>query len=88
MTVQENERVESHDEEFDRVFDEGGDLSKFLVESTAEACSPAPRRVSVDMSPWMIEGLDKVAGRIAVSRQAVIKTALAGYLKEQGIHAS
>lgn len=43
------------------------------------------RRVNVDMPSWMIEGLDVCAGRLAINRQALIKTWLSDRLKSEGI---
>ena len=34
--------------------------------------------MNVDMPAWMIDALDKEAGRLSINRQAVIKVWLAG----------
>ncbi|MCI8424543.1 MAG: CopG family transcriptional regulator [Adlercreutzia sp.] len=62
-------------EEFDRLFDEGADISEYvdldngvMVDGRNET-----RRVNVDFPHWMIADLDEEADRLAISRQAVIK---------------
>ena len=62
-------------EEFDRMFDEGEDVSAYIdfdngvmVEGSKET-----RRVNVDFPNWMGVDLDLEADRLAINRQAVIK---------------
>lgn len=62
-------------EEFDRMFDEGEDVSAYIdfdngvmVEGSKET-----RRVNVDFPNWMVVDLDLEADRLAINRQAVIK---------------
>lgn len=40
------------------------------------------RRVNVDFPVWMIESLDREAGRLGVTRQSIIKVWLAERLEE------
>jgi len=62
-------------EEFDRLFDAGGDISEYLdLENAVMAEGKNEvKRVNVDMPGWMIAELDKEAKRMAIPRQAVIK---------------
>ena len=62
-------------EAFDRMFDEGEDVSAYIdfdngvmVEGSKET-----RRVNVDFPNWMVVDLDLEADRLAINRQAVIK---------------
>lgn len=72
-------------EEFDRRFDEGEDISRFLDWSTARRPGLEQRRVNVDLPQWMIESLDGEAKRVGVTRQSIVKVWLAERLKvEQG----
>jgi hypothetical protein len=57
----------------DKLFDAGGDVSKFLDLSHAKRTNQTPRRVNVDFPAWMIHSLDKEAGRLGVTRQSIIK---------------
>ncbi len=57
----------------DKLFDAGGDISKYLDLSRAKRINEAPRRVNVDFPAWMIHSLDKEAGRLGVTRQSIIK---------------
>lgn len=60
-------------EEFDRMFDDGEDISAYLDWSTARRPGLEPKRVNVDFPTWMVNGLDREARRLGVTRQALIK---------------
>mgnify|MGYP001581098242 CR=1 FL=1 len=57
-------------EEFDKRFDAGKDISRYLDFKKATAV----KRVNVDFPVWMIERLDREALRLNISRQAIIKS--------------
>jgi hypothetical protein len=59
--------------EFDKAFDEGKDISKYLDRSKARRPEQAQKRVNVDFPKWMITLLDKEAKRLGVPRQSIIK---------------
>lgn len=59
--------------EFDKRFDEGKDISKYLSVSKARRPEHEQKRVNVDFPIWMINLLDKEAKRLGVPRQSVIK---------------
>ncbi len=64
--------------EFDKKFDDNKeDILQYLDLSKIKKHSPAHKRVNVDFPPWMVQGLDKEAGRVGVTRQALIKMWLA-----------
>ena len=63
--------------ELDKKFDKGEDISKYLDLSRASRPGCDQRRVNVDLPKWMIEGLDKEAGRLGVTRQSIIKVWIA-----------
>ena len=65
----------------DRKFDSGQDITKHLDLSKARRPRLAQKRVNVDFPNWMIESLDKEAGRIGVTRQSIIKLWLAERLE-------
>ena len=67
--------------EFDRAFDEGGDVSAAVDWSKARRPNLASRRVNVDFPAWMVEGLDARAAHLGVSCQALIKMWIAERLK-------
>jgi hypothetical protein len=60
-------------EEFDRRFDDGEDVSEFLDLSSLRRPNLEAKRVNVDFPVWMVNGLDKEAQRLGVTRQALIK---------------
>ena len=68
-------------EEFDEKFDNGEDISAYVDWSTLRRPNQEPRRVNVDFPAWMVERLDREAGRLGVTRQSVIKMWIAERLK-------
>jgi hypothetical protein len=68
--------------EFDRTFDRGEDITKYLDLSRARRPEQEQRRVNVDFPVWMIHFLDREAKRLGVTRQSVIKVWIAEKLKE------
>ena len=65
-------------EDFDRIFDENNeDVIDYLDLTTARRPNRQVRKVNVDLPEWMIVSLDEEAERLAINRQAVIKTWLA-----------
>lgn len=69
--------------EFDKKFDEGGDISKYLDISKARRPKQEQKRVNVDFPIWMIQLLDKEAKRLGVPRQSVIKVWVAERLEKE-----
>lgn len=67
--------------ELDRKFDDGEDISEYFDWSTARRPGLEPKRVNVDFPTWMVEGLDREAARLGITRQALIKTWIAEKLK-------
>jgi hypothetical protein len=63
--------------EFDLAFDSGEDVSGALDKAKARRPLREARRVNVDFPTWMIESLDREAGRLGVTRQAIIKVWIA-----------
>jgi hypothetical protein len=59
--------------EFDRRFDSGEDITKYLEFSGARRPGQATKRVNVDFPDWMVRSLDKEARRLGVPRQSIIK---------------
>ena len=68
--------------EFDRNFDQGKDVTVSLDISKARRPKQQQKRVNVDFPTWMIEMLDKEAGRLGVTRQSIIKVWLAERLEQ------
>ncbi len=68
--------------EFDKKFDEGKDISKYLEISKAKRPKQEQKRVNVDFPLWMINLLDKEAKRLGVPRQSIIKVWVAERLEK------
>ena len=66
---------------FDKEFDEGRDVSRYL--DTAKARRPGLEqcRVNVDIPEWMIESFDREAARLGVPRQSLVKMWIAERLE-------
>jgi hypothetical protein len=67
---------------FDNQFDEGTDITASLDLSKAKRVLQEQKRVNVDFPTWMIESLDREAGKLGVTRQSIIKVWLAERLEE------
>jgi len=70
-------------EDLDRMFDSGEDISEYIDRESTRRLNLEVRRINVDMPVWMIEALDREAGRLNISRQAVLKTKLDRALKAE-----
>jgi hypothetical protein len=71
-------------EEFDKKFDDGEDITKYLDVSKARRPGQEQKRVNVDFPTWMIRLLDKEAKRLGVPRQAIIKVWIGERLEKAG----
>jgi hypothetical protein len=63
--------------ELDRAFDAGEDVDALVDWSKARRPNVQTRRVNVDFPAWVVEGLDREARRLGVTRQSLIKTWIA-----------
>ena len=59
--------------DFDKKFNEGQDVSRYLDMSKARRPEQEQKRVNVDFPQWMVHSLDKEAKRLGVPRQSIIK---------------
>jgi hypothetical protein len=73
---------------FDRKFDERRDVTENLDLSKARRPLQGQRRVNVDFPTWMIQGLDREARRVGVTRQSIIKIWLAERLEHSATNKS
>ncbi len=71
--------------ELDKRFDEGvEDVIEEFDLSTATRPNRKQKRVNVDFPLWMVESLDREAGRLGVTRQSIIKVWIAERLEKPG----
>lgn len=68
--------------DFEQQFDEDVDITASLDLSKARRVLQAQKRVNVDFPTWMIESLDREAGKLGVTRQSIIKVWLAERLEQ------
>ncbi len=67
--------------EFDKKFDAGEDVSGSIDWSQARRPNDQPKRVNVDFPAWVVDGLDKQARHLGVTRQSLIKLWIAERLQ-------
>ncbi len=72
----------------DSDFDKGKDITSSLDLSKARRPKQQQKRVNVDFPTWMIEMLDREAGRLGVTRQSIIKVWLAEKLEQSASNQS
>ena len=68
--------------DFENKFDEDIDIIQSLDLSKAKRVLQVQKRVNVDFPTWMIESLDREAGKLGVTRQSIIKVWLAERLEQ------
>ncbi len=68
--------------EFDRIFEEGKDITNSLNLKKATRPGQLQKRVNVDFPTWIIDSLDKEARRLGVTRQSIIKVWIAEHLSK------
>ena len=71
--------------EFDKKFESGEDITRYLDLSRARRPEQEQKRVNVDFPVWMIHSLDKEAKRLGVPRQSLIKVVVSEHI--QKVHA-
>ncbi len=70
------------DKEFDEMFDNGEDLTPHLDLQNARRINQKTRRVNIDFPSWVIDGLDKQARRLGITRQALVKVWIAEKIEQ------
>ena len=70
---------------FDKAFDSGGDVIKYLDLSRARRPWQEQKRVNVDFPLWMIHSLDREAKRLGVPRQSLIKVLIARHIEHANV---
>ena len=68
-------------QEFDEKFESGEDLTNDLDFSKARRVNQESKRVNIDFPTWVVEGLDKQAKRLGITRQALVKVWIAEKLQ-------
>ena len=71
--------------DFEKQFDKGIDITASLDLSKATRVLQEQKRVNVDFPTWMIESLDREAGKLGVTRQSIIKVWLAERLEKSAL---
>ena len=74
-------------EEFEKMFEDGEDITHLLDLSSARRPNLEQKRVNVDFPKWMVNQLDVEARRVGVTRQSIIKIWLAERLAQSELRA-
>ena len=67
--------------EFDKKFDDGEELGVAVDWPRAKRVHAQTRRVNVDFPAWVVDGLDRQARHLGVTRQSLIKLWIAERLQ-------
>ncbi|MRJ02242.1 MAG: CopG family transcriptional regulator [Epsilonproteobacteria bacterium] len=77
-------------EEFDRMFDEGEDVTQYLdtdkamsIEEFKEKLKQKTETIDIDLPVEIVQKIDSEANKIGVARQALIKVWIVERLKEE-----
>lgn len=68
-------------EQLDEMFDNGEDISAYVDWSKARRPNEELRRVNIDFPAWVVEGLDREARHLGVTRQSLVKMWIAERLR-------
>ena len=68
--------------DFDKEFDAGEDITRYLGLTKARRPGHEQKRVNVDLPVWMIQSLDREASRLGVPRQSLIKILIARHIEK------
>lgn len=68
--------------EFDKKFNKGEDITRYLDLTKVRRPEEEYRRVNVDFPNWVIHSLDKEARKLGVTRQSLIKLWIADHFKQ------
>jgi hypothetical protein len=72
--------------DLDKIFDDGEvDINDYLDLTKAFRPGQEQKRVNVDFPVWMIDRLDREAGRLGVPRQSLIKVWIGEHLERDKI---
>jgi hypothetical protein len=69
-------------EEFDELFDSGGEITPYIIPGSARRINEEPQRVNVDFPRWVVMALDRESRRLGVTRQALVKIWIAERLEK------
>jgi predicted DNA binding CopG/RHH family protein len=69
--------------DFDKKFDDGEEVLKYLELAKARRVEQEQKRVNVDFPIWMIHSLDKEAKRLGIPRQSLIKMLIAKHIEQE-----
>ncbi|OQW42023.1 MAG: CopG family transcriptional regulator [Proteobacteria bacterium SG_bin5] len=71
-------------EEFDRLFDDGEDISDYVDWENARRPGLEPQRVEIDFPAWMVKQLDDAAEHYGVDRASLVKLWVGQRLEARG----
>jgi predicted DNA binding CopG/RHH family protein len=72
--------------DFENQFEQDVDITQSLDLTKTKRVLQTQKRVNVDFPIWMIESLDREAGKLGVTRQSIIKVWLAERLEKSALN--
>ena len=69
-------------EELDEMFDNGEDMTPYVVPGSGRRINQEPQRVNIDFPKWVVRRLDEESQLRGVSRQSLVKMWIAERLEK------
>jgi hypothetical protein len=69
-------------EELDELFDNGEDMTRYVVAGSGRRINQEPQRVNIDFPKWVVRRLDEESQLRGVSRQSLVKMWIAERLEK------
>ena len=69
-------------EELDELFDNGEDMTPYVVPGSGRRINQEPQRVNIDFPKWVVRRLDEESQLRGVSRQCLVKMWIAERLEK------
>lgn len=69
-------------EELDELFDNGEDMTPYVVPGSGRRINQEPQRVNIDFPKWVVRRLDEESQLRGVSRQSLVKMWIAERLEK------
>jgi len=70
------------DEELDEMFDNGEDMTPYMILSSVRRPNQEAKRVNIDFPTWVVNRLDQESNRLGVTRQSLVKIWIAERLEK------
>lgn len=69
-------------DELDELFDDGEDMTPYIVPGSGRRINQEPQRVNIDFPKWVVKRLDEESQLLGVTRQSLVKIWIAERLEK------